>query len=165
MDRQLIQDIYPYFKDMVKKSKLARDKGFIYTMIPSITDLNAIANRQRMAKGIVAIDDVKDGIVFRAPNGSYFKKIIYTVAIIYKKNARDDQDFTRAMKIARDLFQIFNSKVLHDKHQQDKFPYLSETIQFREMEKLMLENFVGVYYLLENDEPYDLRYDPNDWIE
>lgn len=130
--------------------------------------LQAVMSEYRDTANMVIIDDTTDSNTFG--NGtSWFDRNVYTVSIIASYDLDDMQDLKTKKDLCRAIFRQFISKILRDKRDHkfgDALTFLNtKRIYSKEYGRYSFHGATGLFFMIENDEAFDLVYRDDEWEE
>lgn len=157
-------DGYAYFAQLCTKNKLSLQEQFKFCRVTGLGGMEeALANLKR-ERCFFCIDDTTDGATIRR-SGGFYKRRVYTVFLLKRYKFGDMSAHRDALNVCRQLFDQIVSRMLIDKDKLDSdLIYMNtDRIHFREMEKYFLSGCAGIYFMIDVDEPLDLRYEAEEW--
>lgn len=162
-------DAISYLIKVSSANKLVVDNKFL---VSHCTDLHMIEplmdNYQTRDKFVLVMDNVDGAVVGGVPG--WFNRRVYTVAIMALYKNGDLEDRNKQLNICREIYRQMLTKFIIDKDDMtnsdgDLIYMRTNDISYREMGPYSLVGATGVIFTLRIDEPTDLTYDPNNWID
>lgn len=161
-------DPLAYFESLAYKNRLCRQKGFKPVFCSGPENIEGIMAEYRTTENFVVIDDLTDNNVHNNKPG-WFTKSVYTVWILTGVRYNDPESRSEGMTLCRRIFKQFLSKMIRDKSKMvygQAMYYLDvDRVFYKELGRYSFNGATGLYFMVENDIPEDLRYNGDDWEE
>lgn len=154
-----------YFASLCVSNKLAKEHGFRPCTCSGIQSLQGPLERFRTTNAFFCIDDVNDGQMFQGRGGGWYKRRTFTVFIMHRFTFGDEVDRRAKLSLCRQLFrQVVTRMLVDSKTLRSELIYLGvEDIRCRELGQYFLNGCTGLYFLVNVEEPVDLKYNPAEW--
>lgn len=168
MAQEKLFDIYGYLEGLGKQNKLAVENGFKTGFCSGMGGLQDMMADFRIQQDYILVDDTTSQNTYS--NGvSFFRKDVYTVFIVAGYRIDDMKDREAKMNLCRRIFRQIHSRLIHDRDELvygDSLEYLDvERVYSQELPQYFMNGVTGLYFMLNNDEPVDLSYNGNDWVD
>ena len=167
IDKETFDDLQ-YFVDMAGKNRLVRDNGFHCGYCSGPDCMDQVMAEYRDHANFFLVDDTTSGNTFGAKPG-WFDRKVYAVYIIVGYEHGNEEDYKRALKLARTVFKQVLSRVIRDKASMrygTSLMYLNlETVFSHEYGRYSFNGATGLFFQLQNNEPLNLVFDPDEWEE
>ena len=99
----------------------------------------------------------------------WFTKSVYTVWVLAGVRYNDPDSRKESMALCRKIFKQFLSRMIRDKAKMvygQAMYYLNlDKVLYKELGRYSFNGATGLYFMIENDLPEDLRYDEDEWDE
>lgn len=156
-----------YFNNLLAKNRLAADAGFIFCTCSGIESLQGPLDMFRKKSAFFCLDDVNDGRMYQARGGGFYKKRTLTVFIMHRHKFNDEDDRLAKLAICRNLFRQVSSRLLVDsKKLRSDLIYLNAgNILCREFGQYFMNGCTGLYFMVDVEEPVDLKFNGDEWFE
>lgn len=154
-----------YFASLCVSNKLAKEHGFKPCTCSGIQSLQGPLERFRTTNAFFCIDDVNDGQMFQGRGGGWYKRRTFTVFIMHRYTFGDEADRLAKLGLCRQLFRQVATRLLVDsKTLRSELIYLGvDNIMSRELGQYFLNGCTGLYFMINVEEPVDLKYNPAEW--
>ena len=161
-------DDLQYFVDMAGKNKQAKSNGFHCGFCSGPDGMDQVMAEYRDYANFFLVDDTTSGNTFSAKPG-WFDRKVYTVYIIVGYENGNEQKYKEALKLARRIFKQLLSRVIRDKASLKygkAMMYLNlDTVYSQEFGRYSFNGATGLFFQLQNNEPLNLVFDPDEWEE
>ena len=166
MDDKNTFDAQAYFKNLTERNKLAMQYGFYPCACSGINSLEDMLLNFQSKGAFVSVDDTNDSQISRQGAGFFAKRTI-TVFVLRRYKFGDMTSRKEALDVCRRLYRQFVSRLLVDSARiENDFTYLNtDRIFYRELGEYYLNGLTGLYFMIDVNEPEDLRYDAAEWTE
>ncbi len=160
-------DAEEYFKGINSKNRLSKRHGFYFCTSSGIESLQGPLEKFKKEKAFFCIDDVNDGQMYQGKGGGYYKRRTLTVFLMHRYSFNDENDRLAKLKICRQLFRQISTRLLKDsKKLKSDLIYLgADNILSREFGQYFMNGCTGLYFMVDVEEPVDLKYNPDEWDE
>lgn len=160
-------DAERYFTSLCDNNKLATEHGFKPCTCSGIQSLQGPLEKYRTANAFFCIDDVNDGQMYQGKGGGWYKKRTFTVFIMHRYAFGDEADRQAKLAVCRRLFRQTATRLLVDaKKLRSDLIYLGvENIMCRELGQYFINGCTGLYFMIDVDEPVNLKYNPDEWTD
>lgn len=158
-------DAYSYFEDLHKKNKLLQEYGFSFNRVSGIRGLEEVVSKMKFNRAFLAIDDTNDGAIAQY-GGGYFRHRVFTVFLFRKARAGNMDDYAETKDICRKIQNQICSRMIQDSQElENNLIYMNTSkLQFKEIERYMLDGAYGLYFMFDVKEPQDLKYNKDEWV-
>ena len=165
MDTKTFFSAEAYFGNLCFRNRLARLHRFHFCTCSGIESLQGPLDKFRKENAFFCVDDVNDGQMYQGKGGGFYKKRTLTVFLMYRYRFDDEEDREQKLAVCRTLFSQLSSRMLRDsKRLKDELIYLgSDNILSREFGQYFLNGCTGLYFMVDVEEPVDLKYNPEEW--
>ena len=161
-------DALAYFADLASKNKLARENNFHVDYCSGPGGLEPAMQGFRQYQNFIFIDDTTAANTFSNKVG-WFDRNVYCIHIIAGYRHGDAGSYNQALRLCRQIFRQFLSKVIHDRETYaygTKLMYLNtQNVYSSEYGRYSFNGATGLFFQLQNDEPTNLVYHDNEWEE
>lgn len=161
-------DAFRYFKKLGDSNRLAQEEGFSTGFCSGIGSLQDYMQHFRTKDRYILIDDTTTESTYSNGVG-FFRKDVYTIFIVAGYVIDDMQDREAKLNLCRRIFRQIHSRLVHDVAEGtegDALEYLAvDRIYSNELSGTFMNGVTGLYFMVENDEPIDLTYNANEWID
>lgn len=166
MDDKTSFDAQGYFRQLTEHNKLALQYAFYPCSCSGINSLEDMLLNFQNKGAFVAVDDTNDSNISRQGAGFFAKRTI-TVFVLRRYKFGDMASRKDSLDICRKLYRQFISRLLVDSMKMDNdFTYLNtDRIFYRELGEYFLNGLTGLYFMVDVNEPEDLKYDATEWRE
>lgn len=151
---------------MAENNKLCRSNGFKAVYCSGPDNIEGVMAEYRKTSNFIIIDDTTDNNVHYSKPG-YFTKSVYTVWVVAATPYNDPEKRNERMALCREIFRQLLSRMVADKARMvygQGMMYLGlNNILYRELGRYSFNGATGLYFMVENDVPTDLRYNANEW--
>ena len=160
-------DAQEYFKGLNSKNRLAKRHGFYFCTCSGIDSLQGPLEKFKKEKAFFCCDDVNDGQMYQGKGGGYYKRRTLTVFLMHRYTFNDEDDRLAKLKICRQLFRQISTRLLKDsKKLKSDLIYLgADNILSSEFGQYFMNGCTGLYFMVDVEEPVDLKYNPDEWDE
>ncbi len=157
-----------YFLELAQKNKLIRQNGFYCGYCSGPDGLGEVMENYRDYANFFLVDDTTSSNTFCSKPG-WFDRKVYAVNIIVGYEHNDEMKFKEALGLARTIFKQLLSRVISDKASMKygkSMMYMNlDTIYSQEYGRYMFNGSTGLFFQIQNNEPLNLIFDPNEWEE
>lgn len=166
MDDKKTFSAQAYFKGLTERNKLAQEYKFYPCSCSGINSLEDMIHKFQTKDSFVSVDDTNDSQMTRQGAGFFSARTI-TVFILRRYKFNDMTSRAESLDICRRLYRQFCSRLLVDSAQlENDFTYLNTNrIFYRELGEYFLSGLTGLYFMIDVNEPEDLRYDATEWTD
>lgn len=166
MNAKTLFDFHNYLSRTVSANRLARNGRYHYCSFSGIGYMEELLAGMRQHPAFVCLSDVTEDSV-RQVGGGWFKRRTFTVFLLKRHDTRSMESYRAALDEVRELFRQLHTRFLRDEAAlSNDLAYLRcDDIRSRELGGQFLNGCTGLYFMLNIDEPIDLRYDAADWDE
>lgn len=159
-------DARTYFEKICAENKLAVAENFHFATCPGIENLEGVINDVRKVANFFVFDDTVEGQNFRGSGGGYFRKRVFTVSLLRRYRLNDMNDREAQLAVCRELYKQIVSRLIKDKRENPNLVYLdTNSIFYREFDKIIFNGCTGLYFMLECAEPENLCYNADQWMK
>lgn len=155
-----------YFESLAEKNKLCRNNKFKSVLCSGPDNIEGVMADFRKTENFIIIDDMTDNHVYNS-KPTWFTRSVYTVWIIAASKFNDMDDRKAKLNLCRRIFKQFLSKMINDKARltfgQDMYYLNLSKVYYKELGRYSFNGATGLYFMVENDVPEDLRFSDNDW--
>lgn len=165
MDATTFFDAESYFTSLCESNRLAAAHGFMPCTCSGINTLQGPLDRFKSTNAFFCIDDTNDGQMYMGRGGGWYKKRTFTVFIMHRYRFNDEVDRIDKLAICRQLFRQLATRMLIDsKRMENDLVYLGiGDILCRELGQYFMNGCTGLYFMIDVEEPVDLKYNPDEW--
>ena len=165
MDTIGLFDFNAYIYNMVRTNRLAVEHGFAPCSCSGIGYIEGMLSRMRTERAFVCVSDVCEESTVRH-GGAWFKRRVFTVFLLTRYDTRKEEDYSSKLSLCRELFRQLHSRFIQDEARlQSDLCYLAvDEIRSRELGGQFLNGCTGLYFMLALDEPIDLQYNADEWL-
>ena len=166
MDAKNYFDAEAYYQRVCKSNKLAVDNGFKFCTCSGIESLQGPLDEFKTCKAFFCVDDTNDGQFYQSPGGGFYKRRTFTVFIMHRYKFRDEAERIKVLDLCRRLATQVISHMLKDADDaaNEHYCWRLERIMSRELGRYFLNGCTGLYFMVDMDEPVDLRFDKGEWL-
>ena len=166
MNARTLFDFHAYLQGLTAKNRLARSRRYHFCTCSGVGYLEELLAQMRQHSAFVCLSDVSEDSV-RQVGGGWFKRRTFTAFILRRYDTRSMTAYREAIDEARELFRQLHSRFIRDEADiQNELAYLrTDDVRSRELGGQFLNGCTGLYFMLNIDEPIDLRYDAEEWDE
>lgn len=161
-------DPLAYFEQLARKNRLCKSKGFVPVFCSGPDNIEGIMSEYRKTENFIVIDDMTDNNVHNNKPG-WFTKSVYTVWVLAGVRYNDPDSRKESMALCRKIFKQFLSRMIRDKAKMvygQAMYYLNlDKVLYKELGRYSFNGATGLYFMIENDLPEDLRFDEDEWDE
>lgn len=161
-------DDLQYFVEMAGKNKLVKENGFYCGFCSGPEGLDQVMAEYRDHANFFLVDDTTSGNTFGAKPG-WFDRKVYAIYIIVGYELGNEEKYKVALNLARRIFKQILSRVIRDKASMkygQALMYLNlGTVFSQEYGRYSFNGATGLFFQLQNNEPLNLVFDPNEWEE
>ena len=161
-------DDLQYFVEMAGKNKLVKANDFYCGFCSGPDGLDQVMAEYRNHANFFLVDDTTSGNTFGAKPG-WFDRKVYAIYIIVGYELRNEEKYKEALALARRIFKQLLSRVISDKASLkygQALMYLNlDTVYSQEYGRYSFNGATGLFFQLQNNEPLNLVFDPNEWEE
>jgi hypothetical protein len=157
-------DASTFFERLTKSNKFAKEKGFSFHRVSSLTGFEDCLAKFLSAKAIVAVSDESEGSlsIDNSPHTRRIKTVFLAMRhqadnMLYRQERLDDM---------RELFRQFMSMLILEKTQlEQQNIYLDTDISFTEINKYFFSGCACAFFQIATYTYTDLRFNPDEWSE
>lgn len=168
MAQEKIFNAFDYFETLGRQNKLAQEEGFKTGRCSGIGEMQDMMYDFRKQAKYILVDDTTSQNTYSNGVG-YFRKDVYTVFVVAPYRIDDMADREAQLNLCRRIFRQMHSRIIHDRDEMaydDSLEYLKvDRVYSNEFPQWFMNGVTGLYFMIENDEPIDLQYDGDEWIE
>lgn len=161
-------DDLQYFVEMAGKNRLIKENGFYCGFCSGPEGLDQVMAEYRDHANFFLVDDTTSGNTFGAKPG-WFDRKVYAIYIIVGYELGNEEKYKVALNLARRIFKQILSRVIRDKASMkygQALMYLNlGTVFSQEYGRYSFNGATGLFFQLQNNEPLNLVFDPNEWEE
>ena len=161
-------DDLQYFVEMAEKNKLVKENGFYCGFCSGPEGLDQVMAEYRDHANFFLVDDTTSGNTFGAKPG-WFDRKVYAIYIIVGYELGNEEKYKVALNLARRIFKQILSRVICDKATMkygQALMYLNlESVFTHEYGRYSFNGATGLFFQLQNNEPLNLVFDPDEWEE
>ena len=161
-------DDLQYFVEIAGKNRLIKENGFYCGFCSGPEGLDQVMAEYRDHANFFLVDDTTSGNTFGAKPG-WFDRKVYAVYIIVGYELGNEEKYKVALNLARRIFKQVLSRVIYDKASMkygQALMYLNlATVFSQEYGRYSFNGATGLFFQLQNNEPLNLVFDPNEWEE
>lgn len=161
-------DDLQYFVEMAQKNKLVKNNNFFCGFCSGPDGLDQIMAEYRSYANFFLVDDTTSSNTFGAKPG-WFDRKVYAIYIIVGYEHGNEEKYKEALALARRIFKQLLSRVISDKASMrmgQALMYLNlDTVYSQEYGRYSFNGATGLFFQLQNNEPLNLVFDPNEWEE
>ena len=161
-------DDLDYFKEMANKNKLVKNNGFYVGNCSGPDGMGQVMAEYRDFANFVLVDDTTSGNTFGAKPG-WFDRKVYTVYILVGYQHGNEDQYKNALALARKIFKQMLSRAIKDKASLafgKALMFLNlETVFSHEYGRYSFNGATGLFFQIQNNEPLNLVFDPEEWEE
>ena len=161
-------DDLQYFVEMAGKNKLVKANDFYCGFCSGPDGLDQVMAEYRNHANFFLVDDTTSGNTFGAKPG-WFDRKVYAINIIVGYELGNEEKYKEALALARRIFKQLLSRVISDKASLkygQALMYLNlDTVYSQEYGRYSFNGATGLFFQLQNNEPLNLVFDPNEWEE
>lgn len=151
-----------YMKNVCEKMILTKDK-YLFTKVSGISALEGIVENARRNSYFFAVDDSQDGVTFRGAAAGFFERRMYTIFILGKADYGDQKKRDEVLEEAKKIYRHTLSKMIKDKL---TIPVVKlDQIRFYEVPPAFAVGCSGLYFIVTVENPINLVYDDNAWVQ
>ena len=161
----MIFDALHYFQQLAQQNCLCRENAFKPVFCSGPDSIEGIMQQFQKTANFVCIDDTTDQNMY-SKGVSYFKRRVYTVFILASYRWDDMEDREAKLNLCRTVFSQFVSRMIWDKanRDDDELEFLKvEEVYSKEFGRYTMSGVTGLMFMVENDEPEELEYNPVEW--
>lgn len=168
MAQEKIFNAFDYFETLGRQNKMAKENGFKTGRCSGIGGMQDMMTDFRKQAKYILVDDTTSQNTFSNGVG-YFRKDVYTIFIVAPYRIDNMAERETTLNLCRCIFRQMHSRIIHDRDAMvygDSLEYLQvDRIYSNELPQYFMSGVTGLYFMVENEEPIDLTYDPEQWIE
>ena len=161
-------DDLQYFVEMAGKNRLIKENGFYCGFCSGPEGLDQVMAEYRDHANFFLVDDTTSGNTFGAKPG-WFDRKVYAIYIIVGYELGNEEKYKVALNLARRIFKQILSRVIRDKASMkygQALMYLNlGTVYSQEYGRYSFNGATGLFFQLQNNEPLNLVFDPDEWEE
>lgn len=168
MKGNMANDFEPvsYFKELTEKNKLCKGKKFKAVQCSGPENLEGVLSEYRKTANFIVIDETSgNSIFFTRPGWQTRKDTTIWVLAGYRQD--DMEDRSKKLEMCREIFRQFISRLIRDKDSGkygDSLAFLDlSSILYKELPRYSFNGATGLYFMIANNIPTDLRYDETAW--
>lgn len=166
MDALTFFDAEKYFSEMCKANKFARNHDFHFCTCSGIESLEGPLMEFSTKNAFFCLDDTNGGGYSTGRSGGWHEKRVFTVFLMHRYTFGDEEERLEMLGICRELLRQLLSKIIADEGDpSNEYAYFdTRTIMTRKLGKYFMNGCTGCYFMLEMNEPVDLVYNPDEWL-
>ncbi len=155
-----------YFSSLCNNNVLASEHGFRFCTCSGIESLQGPLDEFRTANAFFCLDDTNEGQLYRGRSGGWYKRRTFTLFIMHRYTYGDETDRVTKLGICRVLLrQLLSRMIIDADDKQNELVYLhTESVLSREFGQYFMNGCTGLYFLIDVDEPVDLKYVEEEWL-
>ena len=161
-------DDLAYFVELGQHNKLAKHNNFHVGYCSGPDGLDQVMQEYRDFANFILVDDTTSANTFGAKPG-WFDRKVYAVYIIAGYEYQNEASYKEKMALCRTIFKQLLSRVIRDKAEMrygKALMYLNlETVTSNEFGRYSFNGATGLFFQLQNNEPLNLVFDPEEWEE
>lgn len=167
MDAKHYFDFEQYFAAICSKSKLATEHGFIFSTCSGIESLQGPLQDYRTGSAFFCVDDTNDGSLYRSRTGGWYKRRTLTVFLLHRYEFDDMALRSQALALCRELYrQVATRMIVDARNMNNELVHLHvESMLCRELGRYFMNGCTGLYFMVDVDEPVDLRFNKAEWTD
>lgn len=164
-------DPVKYFTELTRKNKLCKEHKFKAVTCSGPENLEGLLSEYRRTSNFIVIDETSGNSVFNTKPGWQTRQDT-TVWVLAGYSQNDMDDRKEKLEMCRRIFRQFLSRLIYDKdkcwHRIDE-PNLEfldlNSVLYKELGRYSFNGATGLYFMIANNLPTDLRYDEQAWEE
>jgi hypothetical protein len=161
-------DALEYFKGLGEKNRLVKANGFHVGFCSGPDGMDQVMQDYRDFANFFLVDDTTSSNTFGNKPG-WFDRKVYAVYIIVGYEHGDEMQYKEALDLARRIFKQMLSRLISDKATMKYgkgLMYLNlETVFSHEYGRYSFNGATGLFFQMQNNEPLNLVFDPDEWEE
>ena len=161
-------DDLQYFLEMAQKNKLVKNLAFHCGFCSGPDGPDAVRSEYRDHANFFLVDDTTSANTFCSRPG-WFDRKVYAVYILVGYEYGNEQSYKEALALARRIFKQLLSRVIRDKASGKlgkALMYMNlDTVYSQEYGRYSFNGATGLFFQIQNNEPLNLVFDPNEWEE
>lgn len=168
-------DDLQYFVSLGQRNRLAKEHNFYVGYCSGPDGLDQVMANYRDYANFILVDDTTSANTYGGKPG-WFDRKVYAVYIVAGYDHQDEASYKNALALCRRIFRQILSKVIRDKADMaygkadlslsKGLMYLNlETITSQEFGRYSFNGATGLFFQLQNNEPLNLVFDPDEWEE
>ena len=163
LDKNYNWDATAYFRDLLHRNKLAREKGYRFAMVSGLAGLEEYIEQARTATAAVCISEISPG--YTEMNNTPHTRRVKTVFMM-KRHAINDMKARQAcMDEMRELFRQMMSVLFKERTKIEQgILYLDPRVSFQEIEQYFAMGCACAYFQVAFDVYTNLVYRPEEWM-
>lgn len=159
-------DIIAYLQGLVSRNRLATARGFTFSTCSGVQALEGLLTDMRDATRFVCVSDVTQGNT--TYNGqSWSARRVATVFVLSRYELGNAASYAAAINECRALMNQLLSGMLHDAERianETEASLRLDEVRSNELGGTFLDGCTGLYFMVGVDEPLDIAYKEEDWI-
>ena len=159
-------DAVGYFTAVAQQNKALRQGGFLIGRTAGAEGINDIVANWKANNNFFLIDDTTAQATY-SKGVTYFRRSVYTCYILMGYRFDDAQEREGRLKECRAIFQQIHSRMIKDKRERahgEDLEWLNvQNVFSSEFPAYSFQGQTGLYFIVENEEPTDLTYNPAAW--
>ncbi len=157
-----------YILEMARKNKLVKRNGFYCGYCSGPDGMDQVMAEYRDYANFFLVDDTTSSNTFGAKPG-WFDRKVYAVYIVVGYEHGDEVQYKKALALARRIFKQLLSRIIKDKASMQygkALMYMNlETVYSHEYGRYSFNGATGLFFQIQNNEPLNLVFDPDEWEE
>lgn len=155
-----------YLTRLTESCRLCQQEGFRPTTCSGMDGLEGMLQEFQTAARFVCVSDTSQCTTFER-GGAWYERRVYTVWVVSRYRFGDLDDYRRACQLCREVYRLFQSRMIRDRELADGSMLYLDTTEMRsnDLGADFLNNATGLYFLVTLERPLDLTYCPEEWNE
>lgn len=153
---------YNYFDALIKKNKLAQEKGFKTFVCSGLEGFNDALQTYQKTTSFLCVDDLSDGYI--ELNNSPHTRRVKMIFLARRHKVDDMAARNQAMELLRELFRQLMSKFLLEKTRiEQNLLYVNSQIRFNEINRYFMNGCACAYFSITIDTYTNLMVNKDEW--
>lgn len=157
-----IFDPVTYFNTLNNTCVLTKDK-YKFSRISGLAELEEVLQNRKRSKYFTAVQDSEEGATVRGGGRGYFDRRPATVFLCAIGKQGDMTVRETLIAELREVYRAFLSKIIKDKSDNGLMSIDTTRFPFFEIPGFFADGCVGIYFMMNADNPVDLSYDASQW--
>jgi len=156
-----------YFEELTDTLKTCQDNSYKFVKVSGMTDMEGVLANRKKYKNFIGVDDSEAGAIIQGRGSGFFDRRPYTVFICSAVKTGDREARETLLEQHRAIYRSFLTRIIHDR-QNDTMNLLHfnpSRIPYYEIGGAFGNGCVGLYFIINVDNPINLVYDADDWYE
>jgi hypothetical protein len=154
-----------YFEELTDTLITCIDNNYKFVKVSGLSDLEGVLANRKKYKNFIAVDDSESGAIIQGGGAGFFDRRPYSVFICSAVKAGDMDARETLLEQHRSIYRSFLTRIIKDRQDatMELLQFDPSRIPYYEMAGMFGNGCVGLYFIINVDNPVNLVYNDGDW--